>query len=636
MSQRLKVLISAYACEPDKGSEPEVGWQWALQMARFHDVTVLTRANNRPSIQEAVARLHGRQPLPEFVYHDRSPPFLELKRRTRAVKAYYVLWQRSAHEVVAQLHQNHRYDLMHHVTFAGFRYPIAVWGHGVPTVWGPIGGIESIPIQLLPWHHPVSLAYEGLRSFNNLLQATPFHVLPKRARATTLILASTYQMQQVFARLGFTAELMPTIGLKPGELPYRPHRPCEGPLKLLFVGNIITLKGVDLALEALARSQTDATLTLIGSGNYEAAARRMVRRFGLGGRVSFLGRRSRPEVLQAYADYDVFLFPSLHDTGGYAVIEAMFNELPVVCLDCGGPAVAVRAGCGTKVPLGSRADVVSGLASAVRSYACNRETVLVQGRAARDAILRHYDWDRKGQEMNECYQHAMNQQRSRSNPAAAGSRYAGMGGLTTLMHHFVSIKGLAASAVGLLLIGTLGFLSVGHLKTQARRIVSDTLPGLSCAGKANASLAQAFNRTLLLLAADTPEQQARLEKDIESFSQAATRYLIAYKNQIYTSDDQALFDRLVQRRTEYRAVRDRTIALVKSNRPREAIVLSKAELLPAYNLYREAGDKLFDYNIREGRTRGQNIMTVCTVTQFVVAGIGILIFILGFLIGLFK
>src|SRR3954463_16136226 len=132
MPQRLKVLISAYACEPGKGSEPEVGWQWALQMARFHDVTVLTRGNNRPVTEPALEGLKGKQPLPHFVYHDRGPGLLEFKRLCKAHKIYYLLWQRSAREVVARLHEVHRFDLMHHVTFAAFRYPIAVWGHGAP------------------------------------------------------------------------------------------------------------------------------------------------------------------------------------------------------------------------------------------------------------------------------------------------------------------------------------------------------------------------------------------------------------------------------------------------------------------------------------------------------------------------
>jgi glycosyltransferase involved in cell wall biosynthesis len=94
------------------------------------------------------------------------------------------------------------------------------------------------------------------------------------------------------------------------------------------------------------------------------------------------------------------VFPSLHDTGGYAVIEAMFNELPVICLDCGGPAVAVREKCGIKVPLDSRDKVVADLALAIRLYSRYRAPLLADGKEARKVVLEHYDWDMKGQEMN--------------------------------------------------------------------------------------------------------------------------------------------------------------------------------------------------------------------------------------------
>jgi glycosyltransferase involved in cell wall biosynthesis len=414
MAQRLKVLISAYACEPHKGSEPEAGWQWALQMARFHEVTVLTRSNNRPAIEAALANLHQRQPVPHFVYHDLHPLLLLLKRRLGGIKTYYLLWQKSARKIVEGLHAVNPYDLMHHVTFAGYRYPIAIWGHGVASIWGPIGGIESIPAPLLPWHHPLSLGYEVLRNFSNVIQATPYYVLPRRAHATTLILASTREMQNTFIKLGFAAELMPTIGLRPADLPYAPRPATKGgPLKLLFVGNIITLKGIDLALEALSQSETTATLALIGDGTYLQPARERTRRLGLEGRVTFLGRLPREQVLNTYGQYDVFLFPSLHDTGGYAVIEAMFNELPVLCLDCGGPAIAVQAGCGFRVPLGSRAKVIAGLAGAIRSYDRDRELVRTQGRAAREVILKQYDWDIKGEQMNARYQEVVARFRDR-------------------------------------------------------------------------------------------------------------------------------------------------------------------------------------------------------------------------------
>src|ERR1041385_7716655 len=84
-----------------------------------------------------------------------------------------------------------------------------------------------------------------------------------RARASDLILASTVEMQQRFAKIGFRCDLMPAIGLDSRIIPFKPRTNSSGPLKLVFVGNVITLKGIDLALEALSRSHTDAVFTII-------------------------------------------------------------------------------------------------------------------------------------------------------------------------------------------------------------------------------------------------------------------------------------------------------------------------------------------------------------------------------------
>ncbi len=636
MSQRLKVLISAYACEPGKGSEPEVGWQWALQMARFHDVTVVTRTNNRPAIESALATLRGQQPLPVFVYHDRGSLMLDFKRRAHAIKLYYLLWQRSAWELIDCLHKVHRYDLMHHVTFAGFRYPTAVWGHGVPSIWGPIGGIESIPLELLPWHHPPSLLHELLRNANNVLQATPFHVLPKRARATTLILTSTPEMWRTFQRLGFSSTLMPTIGLSPETMPRGIRRAPTGPLKILFVGNIITLKGVDLALDAVKASETDATFTLIGGGNYLTAAKQRVQRLGLSQRVKFLSRVPREELLKLYSDYDVFLLPSLHDTGGYSVIEAMLNELPVICLDCGGPAVAVEPGCGVKVSVGARAKIVEDLAAAIRNYDRDRALLHNHGETARAAILHNYNWETKGVQMNQRYHEAIALYQEQAGGQLSQGDYPGMGRLTPLLHHTFSMRGVAVAVAGMLLVGTLGFLSVQSLKTDAGKIVNDTLPGLSYAGAADASLAQGFNRTLLFLICEDQQRAAKLRGEIEDFSQTTTQHLTNYQNSIYDDKDRRQFNLLWERRREYIEIRTRVFALADGGRKAEALAVCEKELTPAYVRYKESADRLFDYNMRQGQSRGKNILVACTVTQLIVAAIVVSIFVIGFLIGLFK
>jgi glycosyltransferase involved in cell wall biosynthesis len=635
MSRRLKVLMSAYACEPNKGSEPEVGWQWALQMARFHDVTVLTRENNRASIESELIKLQGKQPLPRFIYHERPKPVLELKRRFHSVKAYYLLWQHSARDVIAILQAEHHFDLLHHVTFAGFRYPTAVWGHGVPTLWGPVGGIESVQPSLLPWGHLPSLLMESLRGLNNLVQAAPFQMLSRRSQATTLILASTPEMQQTFQRLGFEAQLMPTVGLMVRDLPFRPHEVSRGPLRLLFVGNIITLKGVDLALQALKASGTNATLTLFGTGNYQAAAGRLAHRLGLAERVFFKGRLPRLELLKIYSDYDLFVFPSLHDTGGYALIEAMLNELPAICLDCGGPAVAVAPGCGIKVPLGQRSRVIAGLAEALRQYDADRTLVASHGKAARQFILNKYDWDTKGLEMDAVYSETVERAAAR-HPGVRDSNYSGMGNVSNTLNRAVSFKGIVVAFVLLLLVGLLGFASISLLKQEVRKIANASLPAMHNIASANASMDQGFKYTLTHLLSTSAVERALLRENITQANRTTTEYLTDYGAGITDATERKGFESMKNHREAYVAIRDQMTGLAEAGDQAEAIVVCQNKLLPAFNLYKQEAERLQEGQIAQSKVRSEWIVTLCTITQAVVATVAILLFVVGFLLGFFK
>ena len=62
----MKILLSAYACEPGVGSEPGKGWNMAREMANHHEVWVLTWSHRRPSIEAEITR----NPVPNlhFIY----------------------------------------------------------------------------------------------------------------------------------------------------------------------------------------------------------------------------------------------------------------------------------------------------------------------------------------------------------------------------------------------------------------------------------------------------------------------------------------------------------------------------------------------------------------------------------------
>jgi len=144
----LKVLISAYACEPNKGSEPGVGWNWAKQIAKFSDAWVITRKNNREVIEEELKK--NPEPNLHFFYAD-FPNWMRFwKKGQRGVHLYYLLWQFAAYFQARRLIKEIKFDIAHHITFVNDWLPSFLAFLPIPFVWGPIGSNKPIPFKYLP------------------------------------------------------------------------------------------------------------------------------------------------------------------------------------------------------------------------------------------------------------------------------------------------------------------------------------------------------------------------------------------------------------------------------------------------------------------------------------------------------
>ena len=68
-NKKLKIFISAYACEPNLGSEIGVGWNWVLQMSTFFELWVLTRKSNQSSIETWLSKNKDYNHI-NFLYFD--------------------------------------------------------------------------------------------------------------------------------------------------------------------------------------------------------------------------------------------------------------------------------------------------------------------------------------------------------------------------------------------------------------------------------------------------------------------------------------------------------------------------------------------------------------------------------------
>ncbi len=402
----MKVLILAYACEPDQGSEPEIGWQWALQMARFHDVSVITRSNNREGIEKGLRQLAPDQPRPRFFYDDAGPLVLWAKKRFQLHSLYYLLWQRRVRRLVSEVVAQERYDLIHHLTFGALRHPTAIWHHGVATLWGPVGGMSDFPVQLFARSNWRLRANALLRRVDSWVRGRFLGLTRRRGRASSLVLASHPEAVTVFRCCGVVASLFSAIGIEPHLVAAGPRPLRAGPLRLLFVGRLMEEKGVELALEALARTGQELTLTWVGRGPARAQMERLANRLGLVGRVYFAGAIPRDRVIEEMDRHDLFLFPSVYDSGGFAVLEAMARGLPVICLDSGGPAVSLAHGGGIVVPVTTREEVVARLAEAIRRFDEDRTFLHRMSAEARQAILEHHLWEKRSEALSAFYNQA--------------------------------------------------------------------------------------------------------------------------------------------------------------------------------------------------------------------------------------
>lgn len=112
-------------------------------------------------------------------------------------------------------------------------------------------------------------------------------------------------------------------------------------LHLVHFGRLVNFKGTDLIIRALAKTSLPVKLDIIGDGPELAHCQQLVKALELSSRVSFIPWRSHADLLDSLSDYRAFVLPSLADSNGIVVQEAMALGLPTICLDWGGPQLLV-------------------------------------------------------------------------------------------------------------------------------------------------------------------------------------------------------------------------------------------------------------------------------------------------------
>lgn len=406
MQKRLKVLISAYACESGKGSEPGIGWNWVKQIGRFHDVWVITRSTNRVSIERESPYM---PPNIHWLYFDFPGWARFWKKGQRGVYLYYYLWQIAVYFLARRIHKGVNFDIIHHLTFGVYWLPSFLSLLPAPFIYGPLGGAESAPKEFYSSFSLRGKIYEWLRNTARWIgEKDPFVLISiRRAR---LVLARVRDTGERLSFLGakdvrycsdfgISVEEIERLGAINGKRPEQ--------FVVISVGRLLHWKGFHLGLKAFSRFVTEfpsSEYWFVGDGPERRNLELMAEGLHIADKVKFYGVLTRHEVLKRLSESEMLVHPSLHDSGGWACIEAMALGKPVLCLDLGGPAMQVSRETGFKLPAGTPEQSVDDLTNAMKQLAGDFSLGRRMGEAARKRALDYFEWDKKGEWINKIYQ----------------------------------------------------------------------------------------------------------------------------------------------------------------------------------------------------------------------------------------
>jgi glycosyltransferase involved in cell wall biosynthesis len=191
---------------------------------------------------------------------------------------------------------------------------------------------------------------EGIRDISNAT-ITVNPLVRRGFRDAAVIFVSTSDTQNLFkGSLRRKTAIFSQLGLT--EVPPLRERQCSKPPRFLYAGRLLYWKGVHIALRAFAELTSrgiKAHFTIVGDGPERYRLEQEATSRNLHDQVEFIPRVPQPKLFELYDMHDLFLFPSLHDSGGFVVLEALSRGLPVVCLDLGGPKEIVTANSGVLV-----------------------------------------------------------------------------------------------------------------------------------------------------------------------------------------------------------------------------------------------------------------------------------------------
>lgn len=413
-----RVLLVAHHCNPEWGSEPLIGWRWVEELDRRLPVTLVTHVRNRRAI-EAAGRLHGEvryvdtERLARTVnaWNDRLWPRAAVVNRSLLEAVSLRAFDRAATRIAKELASRGAIDVIHRVSPLSPRAPSRLGTVGLPFVLGPLnGGMETAP-GFVNVEKAERAVFQRLRPLARVLD--PFGTTFRRADAIFAATRATIDAIPEWAQRRTT--LLCENAVEPSLFTPR-FRRSGSTLRVLYLGRLLPYKGVEHLIRAVATLPEGPVvqLDIVGDGPDRARLESIARNAGGAAVIRFHGAVPVADVPKWMESCDLFCLPSVRESGGAVVLEAMAAGKPVVVADHGGPSETVTTNVGVKVPATNPDALVAGFRAAITRFTNQEKLRERTGWAAWNHVIQNYTWAAKADQAIATYDRAIAARRRRA------------------------------------------------------------------------------------------------------------------------------------------------------------------------------------------------------------------------------
>jgi glycosyltransferase involved in cell wall biosynthesis len=406
----LKILINAYACSPDMGSEPGMAWNWCVNLAKYCELEIITEGEFREKIEAVLPTLPQCKNM-HFHYN----PVPEKVRKMCWNQGdwrfywYYRKWQKKTYQIALDIIEHKHIDVIHQLNMIGFREPGYLWKiKDIPFVWGPIGGMELMPTAYLegtPLKVRLKVVLKNI--INDYQRKHQPRVVAAIKRADALIAATKGAYDLILDYHHKDVVLINETGCY-----YNPEieDTNHSDFNILWVGKFDFRKQLGLALKIISQLPDDVKVKLhiAGTGNEKVMAqyKQLATELNIADNVIWHGQVSHEEVQTLMRQSKLLILTSILEGTPHVVLESLQNDLPIICFDTCGQADVVDETIGIKIPLSNPIWSVKDFSEAI-IYLYRHPEELLKMKSNCKKKQRDLTWEGKAERMVKIYTSAI-------------------------------------------------------------------------------------------------------------------------------------------------------------------------------------------------------------------------------------